>query len=92
MRAGINPVEISDIWILRLAQSQNGLFHSVSADILGPFKYKTARLTSNTRLEQDLATPGHQWDKIAKLFIITEANLILHQAAEAHLGHKIRIN
>ena len=43
-------VENSDKWILRMATEANGIFHSINMDILGPFRYKLARLTRNTQV------------------------------------------
>ena len=35
-----------------MATEANGIFYSINMDILGPFRYKLARLTRNTRVSK----------------------------------------
>ena len=50
LKASVIPLEISDKWILRLSSEQDGLFHSIGIDILGPVRFKLGRVTRANRV------------------------------------------
>ena len=50
LKASVVPLQISDKWVLRLSSEEDGLFHSVGIDILGPIRFKLARVTRSNRI------------------------------------------